>query len=240
MLVDLTDEQAQLYDAHLARVEDTGFGDGFERHGRILATLTRLKQICNHPGLVTGDTRVLAGRSGKLDVCTEILGDNLRTGSPTLVFTQYRETGELLVRHFAEQLAVDAPFFHGGLSASRRDELVAAFQSGEGPGLMVMSLKAGGLGLTLTRACDVIHFDRWWNPAVEAQASDRVHRIGQKRPVTITTLTSATSLEEHIDRLHRRKSALGAHADDTSALTELTGLDDERLMDILRRHREAR
>ncbi|QHD88205.1 ATP-dependent helicase [Gordonia sp. JH63] len=240
VLVDLTDEQAQLYDAHLARVEDTGFGDGFERHGRILATLTRLKQICNHPGLVTGDTRVLAGRSGKLDVCTEILGDNLRTGSPTLVFTQYRETGELLVRHFAEQLAVDAPFFHGGLSASRRDELVAAFQSGDGPGLMVMSLKAGGVGLTLTRACDVIHFDRWWNPAVEAQASDRVHRIGQERPVTITTLTSATSLEEHIDRLHRRKSALGAHADDTSALTELTGLDDERLMDILRRHREAR
>ena len=165
---------------------------------------------------------------------------NLRTGSPTLVFTQYRETGELLVRHFAEQLAVDAPFFHGGLSASRRDELVAAFQSGDGPGLMVMSLKAGGVGLTLTRACDVIHFDRWWNPAVEAQASDRVHRIGQERPVTITTLTSATSLEEHIDRLHRRKSVLGAHADDTSALTELTGLDDDRLMDILRRHREAR
>ncbi|MFE0751279.1 DEAD/DEAH box helicase [Gordonia sp. NPDC058843] len=240
VLVDLTDEQAQLYDAHLAHVADGGFGDGFERHGRILATLTRLKQICNHPGLVTGDTRVLAGRSGKLDVCTEILGDNLRTDSPTLVFTQYRDTGELLVRHFAEQFAVDAPFFHGGLPASRRDELVADFQAGRGPGVMVMSLKAGGVGLTLTRACDVIHFDRWWNPAVEAQASDRVHRIGQQRPVTITTLTSATSLEEHIDDLHRRKSALSAHADDTSALAELTGLSDERLIDVLRRNREVR
>nr|WP_231632705.1 C-terminal helicase domain-containing protein [Gordonia sp. HS-NH1] len=103
-----------------------------------------------------------------------------------------------------------------------------------------MSLKAGGVGLTLTRACDVIHFDRWWNPAVEAQASDRVHRIGQQRPVTITTLTSATSLEEHIDDLHRRKSALSAHADDSSALAELTGLSDERLIDVLRRNREVR
>lgn len=240
ILVDLTAEQAQLYDAHLARVEDDGFGDRFERHGRILATLTRLKQICNHPGLVTGDTRVLPGRSGKLDVCAEILGENLRTDSPTLVFTQYRDTGELLVRHFAEQFAVDAPFFHGGLPASRRDELVADFQSGRGPGIMVMSLKAGGVGLTLTRACDVIHFDRWWNPAVEAQASDRVHRIGQERPVTITTLTTATSLEEHIDDLHRRKSALGTHADDSSALAELTGLSDERLIDVLRRNREVR
>ncbi|EON33004.1 Superfamily II DNA/RNA helicase, SNF2 family protein [Gordonia terrae C-6] len=240
VLVDLTDEQAQLYDAHLARVEDDGFGDGFERHGRILATLTRLKQICNHPGLVTGDTRVLTGRSGKLDVCTEILGDNLRTDSPTLVFTQYRDTGELLVRHLAEQFGVDVPFFHGGLPPGRRDELVADFQAGRGPGVMVMSLKAGGVGLTLTRACDVIHFDRWWNPAVEAQASDRVHRIGQQRPVTITTLTSATSLEEHIDDLHRRKSALSAHADDSSALAELTGLSDERLIDVLRRNREVR
>ncbi|WP_208618077.1 DEAD/DEAH box helicase [Gordonia lacunae] len=240
VLVDLTDEQAQLYDAHLARVEDDGFGDGFERHGRILATLTRLKQICNHPGLVTGDTRVLVGRSGKLDVCTEILADNLRTDSPTLVFTQYRDTGELLVRHLVDQFGIDVPFFHGGLPTGRRDELVADFQAGRGAGVMVMSLKAGGVGLTLTRACDVIHFDRWWNPAVEAQASDRVHRFGQERPVTVTTLTTATSLEEHIDDLHRRKSALSTHTDDSSALAELTGLSDERLIDVLRRNREVR
>ncbi|WP_238421569.1 DEAD/DEAH box helicase [Gordonia sp. 'Campus'] len=239
LLVDLTEEQARLYDDHLADIEGNGFGSGIERHGRILATLTRLKQICNHPSLVTGDDEALAGRSGKLDLCTEILDENLRTGAPTLVFTQYRETGELLVRHVAEQLGVDAQFFHGGLPATRRSELVSDFQSGRGADLMVMSLKAGGVGLTLTRACDVVHFDRWWNPAVEAQASDRVHRIGQQRPVTVTTLTTATTVEEHIDNLHRRKSAFGTHAGDTSALTELTRLGDERLIDMLRRGRES-
>ncbi|WP_439029051.1 DEAD/DEAH box helicase [Gordonia terrae] len=239
VLVDLTEEQARLYDDHLADIEGDGFGRGIERHGRILATLTRLKQICNHPALVTGDDGLLAGRSGKLDVCTDLLDENLRTGAATLVFTQYRDTGELLVRHIAEQLGVDAPFFHGGLPAARRNELVADFQAGRGGDVMVMSLKAGGVGLTLTRACDVIHFDRWWNPAVEAQASDRVHRIGQRRPVTVTTLTTATTVEEHIDSLHRRKSALGTHAGDTSALTEFTRLGDERLIDILRRGRES-
>lgn len=239
VLVDLTAEQADLYDAHLASMEDDGFGVGFERHGRILATLTRLKQICNHPGLITGDLGHVPGRSGKFDRCIEILDENVETGSPTLVFTQYRDTGELLTRHLAERFACDVPFFHGGLSPRRRDELVADFQAGRTAEVMVMSLKAGGVGLTLTRACDVIHFDRWWNPAVEAQASDRVHRIGQERPVTVTTLTTATTLEEHIDALHRRKAALGAQPDDASALAELTALDDERLITVLRRNRET-
>ncbi len=239
VLVDLTAEQADLYDAHLASIEDDGFGVGFERHGRILAALTRLKQICNHPGLVTGDLGHVPGRSGKFDRCIEILDENVETGSPTLVFTQYRDTGELLARHLAERFACDVPFFHGGLSPRRRDELVADFQAGRTAEVMVMSLKAGGVGLTLTRACDVIHFDRWWNPAVEAQASDRVHRIGQERPVTVTTLTTATTLEEHIDALHRRKAALSAQPDDASALTELTALDDERLITVLRRNRET-
>ncbi|MCR5977401.1 ATP-dependent helicase [Gordonia jinghuaiqii] len=242
VLVDLTAEQADLYDAHLAEIEDTGFGVGFERHGRILATLTRLKQICNHPGLVTGDTTDLGGRSGKLDVCADIVAENVRTDSPTLVFTQYRQTGELLVRHLADVVDREVPYFHGGLSALRRNDLVADFQAGRTAEVMVMSLKAGGVGLTLTRACDVIHFDRWWNPAVEAQASDRVHRIGQERPVTVTTLTTATTLEEHIDDLQRRKSTLSAHrehGDDTSAITALTTLGDDRLIDILRRNREA-
>ncbi|WP_268897481.1 DEAD/DEAH box helicase [Gordonia amicalis] len=239
VLVDLTAEQAELYDAHLAAIEDAGFGVGIERHGRILATLTRLKQICNHPALVTGDRDRgrLAGRSGKFDRCMEILEENMETGSPTLVFTQYRDTGDLLADHLADRFDCDVPFFHGGLTPGRRDELVADFQAGRTPEVMVMSLKAGGVGLTLTRACDVIHFDRWWNPAVEAQASDRVHRIGQERPVTVTTLTTATTLEEHIDNLHRRKAALSAHPDESSALAELTALSDERLITVLRRNR---
>ncbi len=241
VLVDLTAEQAELYDAHLAAIEDAGFGVGIERHGRILATLTRLKQICNHPALVTGDRDRgrLPGRSGKFDRCMEILEENMETGSPTLVFTQYRDTGDLLADHLADRFDCDIPFFHGGLTpGGRRDELVADFQAGgRTPDVMVMSLKAGGVGLTLTRACDVIHFDRWWNPAVEAQASDRVHRIGQDRPVTVTTLTTATTLEEHIDNLHRRKAALSAHPDESSALAELTALSDERLITVLRRNR---
>ncbi|WAC55741.1 DEAD/DEAH box helicase [Gordonia sp. SL306] len=239
VLCDLTDEQARIYDECLDAVVDNGFGSGIERHGRVLATLTRLKQICNHPGLVTGDLHELSGRSGKLDACTEVIRSNLDTNSPTLVFTQYRATGELLRRHFADEVRIDAPFFHGGLTDSQRHGMVSDFQAGLSGPVMILSLKAGGVGLNLTRACDVVHFDRWWNPAVESQASDRVHRIGQDRPVTVTTLTTATTLEEHIASMHDRKAALGAHADDTSMIADLARLSDERLFDVLRRSRES-
>lgn len=238
VLCDLTEEQAQRYDAELADLAAVGFGDGLTRHGRLLAALTRLKQICNHPGLLTGDTSILADRSGKLDVCTGIITRALQSDSPVLVFTQYRATGELLTRAIAETLGVDAPFYHGGLSASVRAELADGFQSGALPPVMVMSVKAGGVGLTLTRAREVIHFDRWWNPAVEAQASDRVHRIGQEHPVTITTLTTATTIEEHIDDMHRRKASLHATGSD-GIVAELARLDDDRLLDVLRRSRTA-
>ncbi|BDH57766.1 hypothetical protein MTP03_27050 [Tsukamurella sp. PLM1] len=130
------------------------------------------------------------------------------------------------------------PFFHGEMPVAERSAIADAFQSGAGPEILVMSLKAGGTGLTLTRASEVLHYDRWWNPAVEAQATDRAHRIGQDRPVTVTTLTTATTIEEHIDEMHRRKALLGVHADDGSIVTELAALDDERLMDVLRRNRE--
>ncbi|MEU4340599.1 DEAD/DEAH box helicase [Nocardia sp. NPDC023852] len=238
LLCDLTAEQEELYDLVLAQAIDEGFGSGIERHGRVLAALTSLKQVCNHPGLVTGDLGELAGRSGKLDLCTDILTTNLETASPTLVFTQYRQTGELLVRHLAEQFAVAAPFFHGGLSQAERGEIVSRFQAGEGPAVLVLSLRAAGTGLTLTRAADVIHFDRWWNPAVEAQASDRVHRIGQTRTVTITTLTSTTTVEEHIAGMHDRKAAL-TDLGDAAGIAALAGLGDDQLIEILRRKRES-
>lgn len=239
VLCDLSDEQARLYDACLARAADDGFGSGLERHGRLLAVLTELKQICNHPDLAAGPAESWQpGRSGKLDVAMEILEANVAAHRPTLVFTQYRETGKMLARAAASLLDSGVPFFHGGLSIDDRSAIADAFQSGSGPGILVMSLKAGGTGLTLTRACEVVHFDRWWNPAVEAQATDRVHRIGQDRPVTVTTLTTATTLEEHIDEMHRRKALLGVHANDGSIVSGLASLDDERLMDVLRRNRE--
>ncbi|MGI5217391.1 DEAD/DEAH box helicase [Nocardia sp. CA-290969] len=236
LLCDLTPEQERLYDSLLDRAVAEGFGVGAGRQTKILAALTALKQVCNHPALIDGDTGELAGRSGKLDLCTDIVANNLDNAAPTLIFTQYRATGELLVRHLAEQFAIAVPFFHGGLSQPERAGIVDEFQSPDGPPVLVLSLRAAGTGLTLTRAADVVHFDRWWNPAVEAQASDRVHRIGQTRTVTVTTLTSATTVEEHIADMQRRKSALTEFGTGTG-IADLARLDDDRLLDILRRKR---
>ncbi|MBY8860802.1 DEAD/DEAH box helicase [Nocardia sp. CA2R105] len=241
LICDLTDEQGRLYDELLDRAEADGFGSGVQRHSRVLAVLTALGQLCNHPGLISGDLDELSGRSGKFDVCADILANNVELGDPTLVFTRFRRTGELLVRHCAERLGVTAPFFHGGLSIDERTRIVTRFQSPDGPPVLILSLRAAGTGLTLTRAADVIHYDRWWNPAVEAQASDRAHRIGQTRTVTVTTLTTGTTVEEHIASMHDRKSALAdltTDADsDTSAVAALARLDDDRLLTILRRKR---
>jgi SNF2 family DNA or RNA helicase len=237
LICDLTEEQQQSYDRVLEQVIDDGFGSGAQRRTRVLAALTALKQVCNHPGLLSDDLDELTGRSGKLDLCTDIVANNLETGSPTLIFTQYVRTGELLVRHCAERFGIGVPFFHGGLAQEQRSDLVRRFQAPDGPQVMVLSLKAGGTGLTLTRAADVIHFDRWWNPAVEAQASDRVHRIGQTRTVTITTLTTGTTVEEHIAAMHSRKSALSDIAD-MSGVAGLARLDDDRLIEVLRRKRD--
>lgn len=238
---DLTDEQADDYDRMLDAAIDEGFGVGTQRHGRILATLTRLKQVCNHPVLAAAepDWRAgdLAGRSGKLDACTDIVRLNLESDCPTILFTQYRKTGELLRAHLNEQFGVRAPFLHGGLGRRARDTIVDEYQAGGGSGVLIASLKAAGTGLTLTRAADVIHFDRWWNPAVEAQASDRVHRIGQTRTVTVTTMTTVGTIEEHIAAMHQRKSALTL-VSDASALAELTALSDDGLIDMLRRTRD--
>jgi len=238
LICDLTVEQQQLYDQLLEQAINDGFGSGAQRQARVLAALTALKQVCNHPRLVTDDSDELSGRSGKLDLCTDIVANNLETDSPTLIFTQYRKTGELLVRHFGEQFRVSVPFFHGGLNQEQRADIVRRFQTDHGPKVLVLSLKAGGTGLTLTRAADVIHFDRWWNPAVEAQASDRVHRIGQTHTVTVTTLTSNTTVEEHIAAMHSRKSALSDIAD-MSGVAELARLDDDSLIATLRRKRAS-
>lgn len=241
LICDLTDEQGRLYDELLDRAEAEGFGSGVQRHSRVLAVLTALGQLCNHPGLISGDLDELSGRSGKFDVCADILANNVELGDPTLVFTRFRRTGELLVRHCAERLGISAPFFHGGLSIDERTRIVTRFQSPDGPPVLILSLRAAGTGLTLTRAADVIHYDRWWNPAVEAQASDRAHRIGQTRTVTVTTLTTGTTVEEHIASMHDRKSALAdltTDADsDTSAVAALARLDDDGLLTILRRKR---
>ena len=195
----LTREQATLYqqvvDQLLADAEQTG---GMKRRGLVLAALMRLKQICNHPAHALGDGSRLAGRSGKLTRFDELVTDLLDQGERALVFTQFREMGELLSRHVTDQFQIDAPFLHGGVSRGGRDRMVDSFQEGTSPPLLIVSLKAGGTGLNLTAASQVIHYDRWWNPAVEDQATDRAWRIGQDRTVNVHKLVCEGTVEERI------------------------------------------
>ena len=232
----LTREQAALYQA---AVEDAFAGPGlggsaFERRGRILALLTALKQICNHPAQYRREDGALAHRSGKLTRSTEILGELVDDGDRALVFTQFREMGDLLIRHLRDELGLkELPFLHGGVPLAQRDEMVRRFQEDEdAPPILLVSLRAGGTGLNLTRASHVLHYDRWWNPAVEDQATDRAHRIGQTRSVTVHTLVTAGTVEERIADLLERKRTL-ADAVVGTGETWITELDDDELHDLV-------
>jgi hypothetical protein len=197
----LTVEQASLYratvDRWMPRIEE--HERRFDRRGAVLAMLGQLKQVCNHPELIVPTGRPLEGRSGKLETLVELL-QTVPAEERGLVFTQYPGFGRL-APHLAERLGAEVGFFHGGLSAHARDDLVARFESGSGPRFLVVSLRAGGRGLNLPAANHVFHFDRWWNPAVEQQATDRVHRFGQRKHVYVTSLVCTATVEERIDEL---------------------------------------
>ena len=232
----LTREQAVLYQATVEQAfgsEGLG-GTAFERRGRILALLTALKQICNHPRQYLRDDGGLAGRSGKLARTTEILGEVVDAGERVLVFTQFREMGELLRTHLKDRLGLpEVPFLHGGVPLGGRDAMVQRFQAdADAPPILLVSLRAGGTGLNLTRASHVLHYDRWWNPAVEDQATDRAHRIGQTSAVTVHRLVTAGTLEERIAELLERKRAL-ADAVVGSGEAWVTELDDEELRELV-------
>ncbi|HEU5003275.1 MAG TPA: DEAD/DEAH box helicase [Actinomycetota bacterium] len=205
----LTREQATLYQAvvddMLRQVEDS---EGIQRKGLILATMTRLKQVCNHPAHLLGDRSPLPGRSGKLARLEEILEEVVAAGEKALCFTQFAEMGTRLRPYLRERLGREVAFLHGGTPKPARDEMVARFQGDAGPPVFLLSLKAGGTGLNLTAANHVIHFDRWWNPAVENQATDRAFRIGQRRDVQVRKFICAGTLEERIDKMIERKQAL--------------------------------
>jgi non-specific serine/threonine protein kinase len=224
----LTREQASLYQAvvddMLRRLEEK---EGIERRGLILATLTRLKQVCNHPAQFAGDGSALEGRSGKLARLEEILEEVLAEGEKALVFTQFAEMGGMLRTHLQHRLGREVLLLHGGVARGARDEMVARFQAEGGPPVFVLSLKAGGTGLNLTAASHVVHFDRWWNPAVEDQATDRAFRIGQRRDVQVRKLVAVGTLEERIDELIERKKALAERVVGTGEgwLTELSTED---------------
>jgi hypothetical protein len=205
----LTREQGVLYQHVVDQLlADAATTDGMRRRGLVLAALTRLKQICNHPAHALGDGSRLGGRSGKLTRFDELVDELLDVGERALVFTQFREMGVLLQRHLQERIGLQAPFLHGGVSRARRDDMVASFQAGTAPPILLVSLKAGGTGVNLTAASQVIHYDRWWNPAVEDQATDRAWRIGQGRTVMVHKLVCEGTVEERIGRLIDDKRAL--------------------------------
>ncbi|MFJ5223063.1 DEAD/DEAH box helicase [Streptomyces sp. NPDC088400] len=230
--VSLTKEQAGLYEAvvreTLAAITEA---DGMERRGLIVKLLTALKQICNHPAqYLKEELPRLADRSGKLELLDELLDTILAEGASVLVFTQYVQMARLLERHLAAR-GVPTRFLHGGTPIAEREAMVDGFQNGEVP-VFLLSLKAAGTGLNLTRAEHVVHFDRWWNPAVEAQATDRAYRIGQHRPVQVHRMITEGTIEDRIAGMLARKQALAdaVLGSGEAALTELT---DAELADLV-------
>lgn len=234
--VHLTREQVGLYEAvvreTMAQIEDS---DGMQRRGLVVRLLTQLKQVCNHPAQLLREPRgTLTGRSGKLAMLDELVDEIVAEDGAVLVFTQYARMGDLLTRHLTDR-RIPVQFLHGGVPVPERERMVAAFQAGEVP-VFVLSLKAGGTGLNLTRADHVIHYDRWWNPAVEDQATDRAHRIGQTRPVQVHRIIAEGTIEESVAELIASKRALADAVVNAGegALTELT---DAELVELVRLRR---
>jgi SNF2 family DNA or RNA helicase len=234
----LTREQATLYEAVLQdTTRQIAEAEGIQRRGLILALLTRLKQVCDHPALLMHDGSPLHNRSGKLARLAEMLEEVIASGERALVFTQYAEMGHLLQDFLREHLDREVLFLHGGTPMAERDRFVSEFQTdAHGPPVFVLSLKAGGTGLNLTRANHVFHFDRWWNPAVENQATDRAFRIGQTRNVQVHKYVCAGTFEETLDDLIERKVALAESVVGTSEawITQMS-TDDLRQLFRLRR-----
>jgi hypothetical protein len=231
----LTTEQASLYqsvvDDMLDRIENS---EGIERRGNVLAAMAKLKQACNHPALLLHDRSAIGRRSGKVIRLEEILEEILAAGDKVICFSQYTEFLGLLLPHLSARFGTDIAYLHGGTPKDRRDELVTAFQSEGGPPIFLLSLKAGGTGLTLTAASHVIHLDRWWNPAVENQATDRAFRIGQRRNVEVHKLICTGTLEERIDEMIEEKKALAdlVVADGEGWLTELSTGDLRKVFEL--------
>jgi SNF2 family DNA or RNA helicase len=202
----MTPEQIGLYQAVLDRlvVDQDAVGET-RGNAEILAAITALKQICNHPAAYQDDGRPLAGRSGKLARLEEIVDAVFASEERVLVFTHFAEWGKRLATHLTERTGVEIECYHGGLARGARDRMITRFQEGEGPGALVLSLKAGGTGLNLTSANHVVLYDRWWNPAVEDQARDRAWRIGQTRTVISHRLVCPGTVDERVEEVVQGK-----------------------------------
>jgi SNF2 family DNA or RNA helicase len=199
----MTPEQIGLYQAVIDRLLSNQLADDrTARKGQVLAAITALKQICNHPAAyLDGDGQELDGRSGKLTRLDEIVDSVFAAGERILIFTHFARWGEQLATHLTARKGLPIACYHGGLGRMVRDRLVKEFQEGTGPGALVLSLKAGGSGLNLTAANHVVLYDRWWNPAVEDQARDRAWRIGQKNTVISHRLVCPGTIDERVEEV---------------------------------------
>ncbi len=236
----LTREQVTLYEAvvrdMLARIESAS---GMERRGIILSTLLKLKQVCNHPAQFLHDRSSLDNRSGKLTRLAEMLEEAIGEGDRALVFTQFAEMGSMLQTYLSRALDCEVLFLHGGVPQKARDKMIQRFQNDPaGPPVFILSLKAGGTGLNLTRASYVFHFDRWWNPAVENQATDRAFRIGQTKNVHVYKFVTAGTVEERIDQLIEEKKALAEEIIGTGE-DWITEMSTDQLRDLFVLRRES-
>ena len=236
----LSPDQAQIYqktvENSLSEIESA---EGVQRRGMILGLLVKLKQICNHPAQYLKDKTLAKQNSGKLQRLEEMLEELTSAGDRALIFTQFAEWGKLLKPHLEKELGREMLFLYGSTTKKKREEMIDRFQHDpQGPPVMILSLKAGGVGLNLTRANHVFHFDRWWNPAVENQATDRVFRIGQTRNVQVHKFVCTGTLEEKIHDMIESKKQLAEQVVGTGE-EWLTELDTDQLRDLLLLDRNA-
>jgi SNF2 family DNA or RNA helicase len=237
----LSSEQAQLYqnlvEESLAKINES---QGIKRHGLVLTLLMKLKQVCNHPAHLLKEEKLdFLPRSGKLLRLEEMLEEVVAEGDRSLIFTQFTEWGNLLQPYLRQKLGVEVLFLSGSTKREKRQEMVDRFQNDpQGPPIFLLSLKAGGTGLNLTKANHVFHYDRWWNPAVENQATDRAFRIGQKQNVQVHKFVCSGTLEEKINDILESKKQLAEQTINTGE-DWLTDLDTDQLRNLLVLERNA-
>jgi len=230
----LSREQAALYEQTVRKLaEKLEEAEGIQRRGLVLAQLMKLKQICNHPAQLTGTGDYSPGHSGKFQRLAALCEELAERQEKALVFTQFREMTGPIAQFLERVFGRPGLVLHGGTAVAQRQRLVESFQQSDGPPFFVLSLKAGGTGLNLTAACHVIHFDRWWNPAVENQATDRAFRIGQKRNVLVHRFVCRGTVEEKIDAMLAEKSSLAGEVIDGAEML-LTEMSDDQLLDFVK------
>ena len=231
----LSKPQVKLYEQTVRFMQSAlESADGIKRRGLVLQTLMRLKQICNHPSQLSGDGEYKAAHSGKFLRLAEICGELAERQEKVLVFTQFREIIDALEAHLAGVFGRSGLILHGGTSVKKRQTIVETFQREDGPPFFILSLKAGGTGLNLTAASHVIHFDRWWNPAVENQATDRAFRIGQERNVLVHKFVTRGTVEERIDEMIEEKRKMADEVLSGEGEVNVTELPDDELLNLVR------